>query len=320
MSVKKTKAWRRPHAEPFTTPPPVARKGARTRAGIPAAVKTALDHGRDETVTLVEWLAVDLPTLLSTVLPDCGFSGAAAEDSAGRAEERIRAGVPFLKRLRAAAVDLLEALRSMPPARAGAAYARLASHRSDVVRGLAASTVAADDAPDLATKLSFARPFAADRNMGVREVAWEIFRTALRDALPGGLDLLQDWVVDPDPGVRRAAIEGSRPRGVWTVHLDVLKERPELALPLLKAVRADPSEYVRKAAGNWLNDAAKSRPEFVRKLATEWRRGAPVPATERILRRGLRSLPDFAPAPPQEFRKSSKGSKSRGSVRKTRPG
>ncbi len=313
------KPWRRPPAGPYLTPPPVVRKGARTRQGIPTDVKSALDRGLDETVTLVEWLAIDLPALLSAVLPSCGLGDAAA-GLVRLAAARIEEGVPFLRRQRAAASDLLAAMRALPPKRAGAAFARRATHRSDVVRSLAASSVAADDEADLSEKLSFARPFAGDRNMGVREIAWEVFRSALRDALPGGLDLLTSWVVDPDPGVRRAAIEGSRPRGVWTFHLEFLKERPEAALPLLEEVRSDPSEYVRKAVGNWLNDAAKSRPDFVRRLAIDWRRGPIDPATERILQRGLRSLTDLPTDRPQEFKKSSKGSKSRGSVRKTNPG
>ena len=44
------------------------RKGASRRADIPAAVLSALNEGRDETVTLVEWLAIDMATLVGHTL------------------------------------------------------------------------------------------------------------------------------------------------------------------------------------------------------------------------------------------------------------
>jgi len=59
---------------------------------------------------------------------------------------------------------------------------------------------------------------------------------------------------------------------------------------LLEPVRSDPSDYVRRSVGNWLNDASKSRPEWVRSLAAEWRRASKTAETAWIVRHALRTL------------------------------
>jgi 3-methyladenine DNA glycosylase AlkC len=90
--------------------------------------------------------------------------------------------------------------------------------------------------------------------------------------------------------VRRCAVESSRPRGVWTRHLEPLKADPAPGLPLLEPCRADPSDYVRRAVANWLNDASKSRPEWVAALAKRWTRESRCEETAWIVRRATRTL------------------------------
>lgn len=126
--------------------------------------------------------------------------------------------------------------------------------------------------------------------MSVREFAIDIFRSFLVEDPKPGLAILVDWAGDPDPNVRRCAVEGTRPRGVWTPHIPALKRDPDLALPLLEPVRADASRYVQNAGANWINDASWTQPEWAIELCRRWRSESPAPATSYIVKRGLRSL------------------------------
>ena len=50
------------------------RKGASRIADISPEILTALNEGREETATLVEWLAIDMPTLVANVAPQVGLA------------------------------------------------------------------------------------------------------------------------------------------------------------------------------------------------------------------------------------------------------
>ena len=98
------------------------------------------------------------------------------------------------------------------------------------------------------------------------------------------------WLNDPNPAARRLLVEALRPRGVWTGHLTELRGDPAPLKPILEAVLDDPSEYVRKAAANCLNDIAKDHPDVVCQWVDEWRCGAVSPERAFIIKRGLRTL------------------------------
>jgi 3-methyladenine DNA glycosylase AlkC len=169
-------------------------------------------------------------------------------------------------------------------------FERLATHVSDTVRSWACFAAQAKPKQKLANRLSAVRRFAADPHFGVRECAWMSVRPHFAEQLPHAINLLQPWATDPDPNIRRFAIESTRPRGVWCAHLIALKADPQQAASLLEPVRSDPSRYVQSSVANWLNDASKSHPAWVQKLCRRWEMESPSKETAWIVKRALRSI------------------------------
>ncbi len=251
------------------------RRGAARRADVPTDVLAALNAGTLETATLVEGLAVDFAALMAAAVPEAGA------DAPGRLAALAGAGVT--QRMAAAGALLAERL--------GAAGAeRLAGHPSDTVRGWAAYAVGAAPGLALAERLARVRALADDRHFGVREWAWLAVRPHVAADVPRAVALLAPWTAEPSERLRRFASEATRPRGVWAAQLRALVQDPGLGLPVLEPLRADPSRYVQDSVGNWLNDAAKARPDWVRALCARWQAGEAAPATARICARALRSL------------------------------
>ena len=124
----------------------------------------------------------------------------------------------------------------------------------------------------------------------MRECAWDSFRPYLVQDLSAGLILLEAWVRDTDPNIRRFASEVTRPRGVWTPHIPELKDDPQQALGLLEPLKSDPSRYVQNSVANWLNDASKSQPDWVQAVCARWLDESPTKETAYIVKRALRTL------------------------------
>lgn len=113
-------------------------------------------------------------------------------------------------------------------------------------------------------------------------------RPFLQRDLPGTLAVMQQWARDPDEHVRRLASEGSRPRLPWGVRLSALIADPRPTAPILEALKADPSLYVRKSVANHLNDLSKDHPQWVLDCVAGWDRSDA--RTAWIVARGLRTL------------------------------
>jgi 3-methyladenine DNA glycosylase AlkC len=242
---------------------------------VPAAILADLNAGTRETANLAECLAVDFVALMGAAVPDVPV------ESHGR----LTAGSPSItQRMRIAGELLLEHVGL-------GGLDSVIVHESDTVRGWAAYAIGLATDLSLAERLMHIRPLANDPHFGVRESAWMPLRPHIAGDVRRAIRLLEPWVFEESPYLRRFAVEATRPRGVWTEHIVELKENPRLGLPLLKPLKADPEKYVQDAVSNWLNDAAKSRPDWVRDLVEGWADGCDDRNTLRICRRAVRSLP-----------------------------
>ena len=248
------------------------RKGAARISDIPADILTQLEAGTMESATLTEGLGINFSKLLAAVFPDL----------AALAKKQIDPKAGITKRM-ASASQLI--IANMGPK----AIKTLAAHPSDTVRGWATYAIASDTGSSLEKKLKQLQPLANDSHFGVREWAWLAIRPDIVAAPEEAITLLEPWVTNPSEFIRRFAVEAIRPRGVWSPHIAVLKQTPELALPILAPLKEDPSRYVQNSIANWLNDAYKSQPEWVVNLCEQWQTESLRKETAYIVKRALRS-------------------------------
>ena len=116
--------------------------------------------------------------------------------------------------------------------------------------------------------LSFLRDdVSADSNWRVQEVLAKAFDDfcAVR-GYEAALPVIDEWLSDPRPNVRRAVTEGLR---IWTSR-PYFRDRPGDAVSRLSRLRGDSSEYVRKSVGNALRDISKKHPELVAAELRTW--------------------------------------------------
>lgn len=264
-------------------PAAAKRKGARRMSEIPPAVLRALNRGEEETITLVEFLAVDVRALVRHALRGAGLDAFVrpALAGVGRTLSQMETIALIGRNLFAAAdaAGRVSEVREM-----------LARHRSDTVRHFACMFVALDPRLTFAGKLRAIRPLAADPHMAVREMAWAALREEVARDPARAVRGLVSWTRSRDENLRRFASEATRPRGVWTRHIEELKRDPDLGLPVLEPLKSDPSRYVQNSVANWLNDASKSAPGWVRDVCRDWERRSPTDATRFIVRRALRTV------------------------------
>ena len=224
---------------------------------------------------LTECLAVDFALLMQALAPEVGADGIAAM--------RAAAALGISKRMALAARILHDGLGP-------AGFTRMAAQASDTARGWACFMIGAAPDLSLAQRLARIRPLADDAHFGVREWAWLAVRPALAADLDAAITQLQTWTTLPSERLRRFASEALRPRGVWCAHIAALKADPGRALPLLEPLRADTAVYVQDSVANWLNDASKDQPDWVRRVCARWLTHSPVAATQRICQRALRTI------------------------------
>ena len=129
-----------------------AERGAVRRSDIPPDILEGLNEGRLETVTLAEWLAIDMSTLLRSILPAVGLAD--AEEALAEAVHRL-AGEGVTRRLKGVGEALYTVMRDHP--RGETVFDNVANHPSDMVRAWAAYVHTADASLTLEARLEAAR-------------------------------------------------------------------------------------------------------------------------------------------------------------------
>ena len=256
------------------------RKGARKIADIPPVVLELLNLGKIETVNLTEWLATDQLALLTMVLNDIDRSDWF---------EPFEIAVSSQKKITANSNVKLIGQRFAQWIEDDQIRHTLSTHTSDIVRAWACWAIMTNE-DELVSLSQKAKPFAADPNSGLREVVIFATKDKLAAQLERSVAILSDWTADEDENVRRYVVEVLRPIGVWTKKIPQLQENPALGLPLIEPLKSDPSRYVQNAVANWLNDASKSQPEWVRQLCEEWTSASDSKSTQYIVKRACRTI------------------------------
>jgi len=81
---------------------------------------------------------------------------------------------------------------------------------------------------------------------------------------------MNKWAESDHENVRRFSSEGCRPRLPWAMILPKFILDPKSVLELLKKLKDDPSEFVRKSVANNLNDISKDHAETVLDVCERW--------------------------------------------------
>ena len=207
----------------------------------------------------------------------------------GRLEERgfFDAGMQQQVRIMAeTATDMLETQEEKSDL-----VAALSASPAEKIRGVAAFIV------------PLVHPISVDRQLevlcvtGALDGTWprELSATILHNLLikhgvEALLPRLGNWIEDSEPAVRRMVVEALRPRGVMLAHISELKLDPSSLKDLLERLLEDPSEYVRKAVANNINDVSKDNPNAVLAWAAEWMTHDASESRLWIISRGLRTL------------------------------
>lgn len=260
------------------------RKGARSTKDIPTEILIQLNQGKIETANLVEWLAVDQLILLENLLT---------------AHQRlhylpsIQTNIDNLKKKTVNTINetIGTTILTQTKQHKDEDFLKIvANHPADLVRCWATYTIGRDDNLNLQQKLEKIQFFAADTHFGVREISWLAIRHIIAINLEKSIEILSNWTSSPNENIRRFASEVTRPRGVWCEHLEILKVNPELGLPILTSLKADSSKYVQDSVANWLNDASKTRPDFVLGLCEQWQQESNTKSTLYIIKKALRTI------------------------------
>lgn len=260
------------------------RKGYRSTKDIPTEILLQLNRGEIETANLVEWLAINQRLLLYHLLQELDRN---------QYYDSIISDIDALKKQTVNTINEAIGIGLFKNSQYNndkEIFPKLANHISDCVRCWASYIIGFDENLSISEKLLQIQPFAADNHFGVREIAWLATRKSISENLDESLAILSKWTNHSDENIRRFASEATRPRGVWCTHIEVLKQNPELALLILEPLKSDVAKYVQNSVANWLNDASKTKPEFVIEICEKWKSESNSKETNYIIGRALRTI------------------------------
>lgn len=246
-----------------------------------------LNNGLDATTNLNECLQVDQEHLFRVIInPFCNeqlLNKMLSEITANNTPSGILSRMKITGKVLADTFTESSTLEDV--------YSCLSQHISDTARGWACF-ILAQQMPSLSLQelLIYIQSYAKDNHFGVREWAWMAVREKLSSDLTVSIELFSTWVTNPNPLIRRFAVECLRPRGVWCKHITELKTQPEIALSLLEPLKNEPEKYVQDSIANWLNDASKTQPDWVSALCSRWLSESDTPFTQRIVKKALRTI------------------------------
>ncbi len=261
------------------------RKGARKVQDIPKDVLDLLNEGKIQTVNLTEWLAVNQTELIKNTFQKIGLEDCIDTITEAIAQQKKPSTMGSIKLIGQHLYQYCRQSKTL-----AATIGLLNNHQSDTVRCYATYLIALNSDLNISEKLDQSRKLIADKHFGVREIVWMALRPEIEKNLIESIEILSEWTNDKDENIRRFTTESTRPRGVWCKHIEELKENPEQILSILEQLKSDKSKYVQDSVGNWLNDASKSKPQFVIALCEKWKSESPTAETEKIIKRALRTI------------------------------
>ena len=125
--------------------------------------------------------------------------------------------------------------------------------------------VLSTDNPDALTILR--TQVSQDQNWRVQEMLAKAFdHYCKKIGYEKSLPVIELWLADKNPNVKRAVIEGLR---IW-IGRPFFKTNPTLAIKLISQHKADPSEYLRKSVGNALRDIGKKHSDLIETEISTW--------------------------------------------------
>ena len=256
------------------------RKGARSLEDLNPEVIDYLNKGLVETRNLMEWLATDQLALLKLVLKDLGKEAWYTDFEIAVNSQKKPTANSNTKAI-GLTLGILTEDKSI--------YTTLKAHTSDLVRCWACWAESTHhDA--ISSLIKAMKPYAADTHFGVREVVIFATKERMIENLDTAINILSKWTGDKDENIRRFAVESLRPVGVWTKKIQTFQEHPEKGISLLEPLKSDASKYVRDSVGNWLNDASKSQPDWVKSICSKWEKESSTKETAYTIKKGLRTI------------------------------